>query len=296
MNTATPSITKLRQSAEEHAALLPPLLAEAQRLAASVVVGTHGRRQAGAGEEFWQYRNAVPGDPWRNIDWRRSARGDTHFIRLLEWQAAQSVLFWIDAAQSMDFSGDKSRGNKSSRATLLGLATSILLLRAGERIGLIEDAEPPRTGQSQLDRIAAQLIARNQAQDYGLPANRAFPKGSRAVFISDFLGDWPAINETLSRAADRGVTGALIQILDPIEEEFPFDGRTEFRSMSGAIRFETLRARGLKAAYLDQLAARKDAIEVAAKRTGWQYLCHHTDAPAQPALMWLYAALEEVRT
>ena len=275
--------------------MLPPLLAEAHQLAATVVMGTHGRRQPGQGEEFWQFRGAVPGDPWRSIDWRRSARGDAHFIRQREWQAAQSVLFWIDGAQSMAFSGDKSRQTKAARATLIGLATAILLIRGGERVALIEDPDPARSGQTQIDRLVAQLAARESDRDYGAPASRIFPKGSRAVFLSDFLGDPEKVGESLLRAADRGVKGALIQILDPVEEVFPFDGRTEFRSMSGAIRFDTLRARGLRAAYLDKLAARKDRLQSLCHKTGWNYLCHHSNENAQPALMWLYAALEQVR-
>jgi uncharacterized protein (DUF58 family) len=290
-----PNASNLRHSAQEHAAHLPPLLAEAQHLAASVVLGTHGRRQAGQGEEFWQFRNAVQGDPWRSIDWRRSARSDTHFIRQQEWQAAQSVLFWSDGARSMAFSGDKKRPSKGARANLIGLAAVILLAKAGERVGLMEDADPPKSGETQVDRIVAQLSARNDQTDYGLPGDRVFPKGSRAVFLSDFLGDWQRIETTLMKAADRGVTGALLQILDPVEEAFPFDGRTEFQSMSGSIRFETLRARGLKAAYLEKLAERKQALAAICGQTGWQVLCHHTDQPAKPALMWLYQVLEKVR-
>jgi uncharacterized protein (DUF58 family) len=295
LNNPAPQIPLMRLDARQHAALFPALLADAQRLAASVVMGSHGRRQTGPGEEFWQFRSAMPGDAWRSIDWRRSARSDAHYIRQLEWQAAQSVLFWIDGAQSMSFTGDKKRPAKGSRANMLGLAIMILLVKAGERIGLLEDFDPPKSGETQLDRIVAQLESRDQAHDYGMPDQRIFPKDSRAVFLSDFLGDWDAISEVLARASDRGVTGALVQILDPVEEAFPFDGRTEFQSMSGAIRFETLRARGLKAAYLDKLSARKQALAEIAARTGWKYLCHHTDQPAQPALMWLYSALEKAR-
>ena len=258
-------------------------------------MGTHGRRQAGSGEEFWQFRPAVQGDAWRSVDWRRSARSDAHFIRQQEWQAAQSVLFWIDGAQSMGFSGDKSRPTKSVRASLIGLAAAILLVRAGERVGLMEDADPPRAGQTQIDRLVAQLGARQVDADYGLPPNRIFPRGSRAVFLSDFLGDWPSIRDMVAKSADRGVTGALVQVLDPVEEVFPYDGRTEFQSMSGAIRFETLRARGLKQAYLDQLAARKAEIADICKSTGWRYLCHHTGDSPQPGLMWLYGVLEQER-
>lgn len=285
----------LRQSAQEHAALLPPLVAEARHLAAAVVMGTHGRRQAGPGDEFWQFRPALLGDPWRQIDWRRSGRSDNQYIRQLEWQTAQSVFFWIDTAQSMSFSGAKDRENKAARAMLIGIAAAILLLRGGERVGLLDDPEPPRSGETQIDRIVAQLGAKHSESDYGAPAQRIFPKGSRAVFLSDFLGDWTQVSAGLTTAADRGVRGAVVQILDPTEEAFPFDGRTVFESMAGAIRFETLRAKGLRDAYLEKLANRKAALQELCAQTGWQYLCHHSDDSPQAALMWLYKSLERSR-
>jgi uncharacterized protein (DUF58 family) len=83
--TGTPA---LRARAEALGQSLPPLLAEAELLAATVVLGDHGRRRAGMGDEFWQYRPAHAGDSARMIDWRRSARSDSHFVREREWQAA----------------------------------------------------------------------------------------------------------------------------------------------------------------------------------------------------------------
>lgn len=285
----------VRREAQANAALLPPLLVQAQRLAAAVVMGTHGRRQTGQGEEFWQFRNALPGDNWRGIDWRRSARSDTHYVRQLEWQAAQSVLLWLDGALSMTFSGAKTRPSKGARASVLGVSVAILALRAGERVGLVDDMDPPRAGQTQIERIHAQLMARETDADYGTPPVRALPKGSRAVFISDFLGDWTALRAAVLGAADRGVKGVLVQVLDPDENVFPYDGRTKFLSMSGAIRFESLRARGLKDAYLARLNARKEALRALAAQTGWRCYFHQTSDPALPALMWLYQNLKQER-
>jgi len=293
--TLTKTTHELRRNAELQAAHFLPLLAEARHLATSVVLGTHGRRQAGQGEEFWQFRSAVAGDSLRSIDWRRSARGDAHYIRQREWQAAQSVFFWIDAGRSMDFSGDPAHTTKGERAALLALTMSILLLRGGERVGLLEDVDPPRSGQTQIERIVAQLAARTPQADYDPPLERALPKGSRAVFLSDFLGDWVKTREALSKAADQGVTGALVQILDDTEEQFPFDGRTRFHSVTGALSFETLRARGVREAYLDRLAARKEALRAMCAETGWQYLCTHNSQPAMQTLIWLYSILERRR-
>ena len=95
----------LKERAETLGHALPPLLAEAERLASAVMLGEHGRKRAGMGDEFWQYRPAHQSDPVRLIDWRRSARSDVQFVREREWQAAQSVTLWVDPAKSMTFSG-----------------------------------------------------------------------------------------------------------------------------------------------------------------------------------------------
>ena len=283
----------LRQRAEGLAGALPPLLADAEHLAATVLLGEHGRRRSGMGDEFWQYRPAMPGDEARSVDWRRSARSDQHFIREKEWQAAQSVLLWVDAARSMAFSGDAARPEKGDRARLLALAIAVLLIRAGERVGLTGLIAPPRSGPVQLLKLAQALAVENEA-DYGTPEARGMLPHSRALFVSDFLGDMAPIQDAMARAADRGVRGALLQVLDPQEEAFPFDGRTIFESMTGAIRYETLKAGDLRARYLDRLAARKDQLSQLARATGWQYSCHHTGDPAQTALLWLYRSLERV--
>ena len=285
----------LRRKAEALATALPPLLADARHLATTVQMGEHGRRRAGLGDEFWQFRPAHAGDEARAIDWRRSARADQHFVREKEWHAAQSVHLWVDDARSMEFSGDTSRTTKADRARLLALAVSLLLIRAGERVWLADPVAPPRSGEVQLIRLAQTFTAPPGDADYGAPEARAMLTGSRAVFVSDFLGDPAPVERALTLAADRGVRGAILQILDPVEEAFPFDGRTIFESMTGAIRHETRRAGDLRDRYRARLAERKDRLATLARRVDWQFSTHHTDQPAQVPLLWLYHALERVR-
>jgi len=286
------SPTALRARAEELAAALPPLLAEAEHLASTVMMGSHGRRRSGTGDEFWQYRPAMPGDPARRIDWRRSARSDAHFIREKEWQAAQSVLLWVDHSQSMLFTGSKDRPDKSERARLLALAVAVLLNRAGERVGLSGFELPPRSGPLQLLRLAEVFSQTDGIGDYGEPEARGMLPHARAVFISDFMGDIAPVEAALTKAADRGVKGALLQVLDPDEEAFPFNGRTIFQSMGGSLQHETLQAGELRDRYLDRLAERKARLSHLAHLADWQFSTHHTGDTSQSALLWLYTALE----
>jgi uncharacterized protein (DUF58 family) len=285
----------LRARAETLGQSLPPLLAEAEHLAATVILGDHGRRRAGMGDEFWQYRPAHAGDSARMIDWRRSARSDAHFVREREWQAAQTVTLWVDDARSMGFTGDpKARAPKADRARLLAMALAVLLLRGGERVGLAGGTHPPRSGRAQIDRLALALSGEG-VDDYGVPDASGMVAHGRAVFLSDFLGDLAAVETAMGLASDRGVRGALVQVLDPAEEEFPFDGRTIFESMGGGLRHETLKAGELRGRYLARLADRKARLAELCRAAGWHFHTHHTGGPAQAALLWLYRALEHGR-
>jgi len=284
----------LRSQAEALSAALPPLLAEAEHLAMTVLMGEHGRRRAGQGDEFWQYRPATPGDEARSIDWRRSGRSDGHFVREKEWQAAQSVLLWIDDAASMAFRGGDDRPTKGERARLLAMATSVLLSRGGERVGLAGLGLPPRRGAVQLLRLAEALSAPFSSADYGTAEARAMLPNSRALYISDFLGDLAPLEQALGKAADRGIKGAILQVLDPDEEAFPYGGRTIFESMQGGLRHETLKAGDLRDRYLERLAERKGQLSDLARMSGWHFSTHHTADSAQAALLWIFRALERV--
>ncbi|MET4128723.1 DUF58 domain-containing protein [Roseovarius sp. MBR-6] len=289
MATAT---QPLRPRAEAEAARLPPLLARAERLARTVLMGEHGRRRAGAGDDFWQYRPVQAGDSRTMIDWRRSARSDAQFVRQREWQVAQSVMLWVDPAASMRFASDAALPEKADRARLLALAVALLLDRGGERVGLTGGALPPRRGAAQIARLAEALTRDSDAEYAGPDMSGLVPHG-RALLISDFLGDPEPVRAALTAAADRGVRGVIFQVLDPAEEAFPYRGRTIFESMGGGLRHETLKAADLRPRYLERLAARKDDLARLAAATGWTHGCHHTDTSAQSALLWLYRAMSE---
>lgn len=284
------SPTTLRGAAEEQADRFPELLARAEHLAGAVLLGAHGRRRAGMGDDFWQYRPAQIGDSRRMIDHRRSAMGDQEFVREREWQIAQSVMLWVDQGASMHFTSDANLPEKSERARVLAMAVAILLVRGGERVGLTGTSLPPRRGNAQILRLAEMLCEDDDA-DYSPPEHRAMIPHARALFISDFMGDLAEVQLALTKAADRGVRGVLFHVLDPSEEVFPFTGRTIFESMGGTLRHETLKANDLKSRYLERLAARKNELQALCAVTGWQYGLHHTDASAQSALLWLYGAL-----
>src|ERR1700716_4554332 len=91
------------------AATLPRHILESRKIAATVIHGLHGRRRAGSGENFWQYRRFVSGEAAARVDWRRSARDDHLYVREQEWEAAHTVWIWADRSPSMVFSSPIAR-------------------------------------------------------------------------------------------------------------------------------------------------------------------------------------------
>lgn len=284
----------LRRDAERAAAGLPALLVKAERLASTVILGAHGRRRAGIGETFWQYRPATPGDPLPSVDWRRSARSErTLYVRETEWEAAQTVWLWCDRSQAMTYSSGGDLPSKGERAAELTAALAVLLTKGGERLAVVGAKDGrPGTGQAHLSRAVHGLM-REDPEDFGAPPAFAARRGGRAVFIGDFFGDEAALSRAVRETASQGVAGLMLQVVDPSEESFPFDGRVVFESMAKALRFETDRAGALRDDYASALAARRDRLREVARRAGWRFATHRTDESASPALLWLVQGLSE---
>jgi uncharacterized protein (DUF58 family) len=215
----------------------------------------------------------------------------------MEWDAAQTVTLWCDAAQAMQYSSAAHGRTKAERAKLLALALSVLLTGAGERVALMDTlAAEPRGGEAHLRTMALALSASNEgADDYGTVPAWPEKRGGQAVFLSDFLGSLDGLEAAMDSAAQRGVGGILLQINDPAEEAFPFDGRLRFRSMAGVVDFETERARGLRDAYVAKLTARRAQLADMARGAGWQFNVHRTSDSPRKALLWLYTMISGVR-
>ena len=101
---------------------MPRLILEARRIAATVIHGLHGRKRAGPGEQFWQYRRFLSGEPARNVDWRRSARDGILYVREQEWEASHTVWIWPDRSPSMVFTSHLAQESKLDRTLVVAFA------------------------------------------------------------------------------------------------------------------------------------------------------------------------------
>jgi uncharacterized protein (DUF58 family) len=270
------------------ASLVPDLLVEARRVVNTVIAGWHGRRRRGIGENFWQFRPYVEGEPMSRIDWRRSARDDHTYIRDREWEAAHTVWLWADPSPSMLYKSATAAVSKESRALVLVLALAELLSRSGERIawpGLTD----PFAARNGAERLAARL---SQTQSQPLrPELAQIRRFSDIVVASDFLDPVEETQAWLDPLARRGVRAHLVEVADPAEETFPYAGRTEFRDPETGERLTAGRAETLGEDYRQLYTTRRAELDQWCKRLGWSYTVNHTDRLASEALVKVHMAM-----
>lgn len=280
----------LRQDADRLAAGYPALLAEAERVAALVASGVHGRRRAGQGETFWQYRPYDSSDAANRIDWRRSGRGDSVYVRDNEWEAANSVYLWRDGGPGMAWRSDKTLPTKRDRASVLTLALASLLMRGGERCAVLGESERPRSGRVGFERLAYRMAATEGPVS---ALSGKIPAHAKLLLASDFLTEPEAWTARLAQLAARPASGVILHIIDPAEESFPFKGRVEFQTPGGWLSpFLLGRAERAQDDYRMRFAAHCERLDSAARKLGFTLIRHRTDAPARPALTALYQAFE----
>jgi uncharacterized protein (DUF58 family) len=276
---------------------LPNLVVSAHEIAGSMMHGMHGRRRAGTGESFWQFRPFVHGESAAGIDWRRSARDDRTYIREREWEAAHTVWVWIDRSPSMAYVSDLAQQPKLDRALVLGLAAADLLVKGGERVG-IPGLVRPMARQTIVDHLAEAMMIEMRRADYvpaELPPANPLPPRSRALFIGDWLSDAAAVSRTIVAAAASGAGGHVVMIADPIEETFPFTGHVELSDSDSSAKLRLGEAQHVRKAYMQRLAAHRDGIRTTCRLQGWTFAIHRTDRPASEAMLGIAASFETER-
>jgi uncharacterized protein (DUF58 family) len=278
----------LALQAEALGSRLPPLLVAAERVAATVAQGVHGRRRVGQGDSFWQYRPFVAGDTASRIDWRQSARADRAYIRETEWEAAQTVALWRDGGPAMRWHSKSATVDKIDRADLLLLALAALLLRAGEQVRLIAPGARALAGRAGVERLALQLAA---SRDDGVPPEVSLPRHASCVLIGDMLAPLERLQAAIGRLAAMPVRGHVLQLLDPAEASLPYAGRIRFEGVADATHALVPRVEFVRADYAGRLAAQQQGLAAICAAAGWSWSTHRTDHPPEQALLGLYTAL-----
>lgn len=271
------------------AARVPRLILEARRVAATVIHGLHGRRRAGTGENFWQYRRFASGEPSHNVDWRRSARDDHLYVREREWESSHTIWLWIDRSPSMDFNSHLTEWSKLDRALVVAFALAEVLVQGGERVGIPGLMRP--TANRNVIETLAQVIVHDASERPSLPPNFSPAPFSEVLLLSDLWSPIAEFRRAIGQLAANGARGHVVQIVDPAEESFPYSGRVEFVDSEGLGSITAGRAERWRADYQALVANHRDALRAEAEQFGWSFTVHRTDRGPTELLFAVHARM-----
>jgi uncharacterized protein (DUF58 family) len=268
---------------------MPRLILDARRVAATVIHGLHGRRRAGIGENFWQFRRFMSGEPAHRVDWRRSARDDHLYVREREWEAAHTVWIWPDRSPSMVFASALVWETKLDRALVVGFALAEVLVEGGERVG-IPGLMRPSANRNIIERMA-ETIVHDPTERASLPPTFAPSPQSEIVLLSDLWSPIAEVRRTIAQMSANGAHGHVVQIVDPAEETFPFSGRVEFIDPEDGHSITVGRAEAWRADYQARIERHRAEIRAETDRLGWSFIIHRTDRPASELLLKLHTQM-----
>lgn len=196
--------------------------------------GEHLAGKGGTSNDFADYRNYVPGDDTRYVDWNIFSRLHRPFIKQYRHEEEMHVVILVDASSSMLFE------EKFERAKQLAAAFGVMGLMNVERVSIYvchhRQKTPlllrPCTGRASMKPMFEFLEGIEGGGDFPIEqAVEAVLRRHRgrgiAVLLSDFLtlGNLP---RSLNMLFSAGLELFAIQILSPVEIDPEVTGDLRF--------------------------------------------------------------------
>lgn len=273
-------LDKIRAEADALAKELPNLLASAGP-ASSSHLGAAGRRRPGQGEDFWQYRPYGVEDSATRVDWRKSARGDQLYVRESEMETARTFLFWCDTASGFDWRSSDKLPTKAGRALVLIKALATSLTKSGDRCGALGGPRKPNIG-SKAAVTTLEDLWKNTPSSVLPQANQ---KPATLILASDFYHPLDDLRTWIKQLAIANKTGVLLMVVDPIEANYPYEGRINFFKPDSK-QFRLIgRAENTREEYLQRFKQRQEDIKKIAQSIGWSAIFHQTDLSPVPSFV-----------
>ena len=253
------------------------------------IAGMHRSKHKGASVEFAEYREYVPGDPVRHLDFRVLARSDRRVIRQYEDETNLQAYVLVDRSASMGFSGDPARLSKWAYACSIAGGLVYLLHRQRDASGLVVFAET-------VDRV---LPARGSptAVREALEALEAFePDGktgvgtalrslasrlkrrSMIIVLSDLHDDPEDVAHGLRRLRFDRHDVVVLQVLDDAEIDLPWRGLVELEDLETGERLP-IEAGTMRDAYREAVQAWLRGVGKTMAQAGVEHRVLQTSKP-----------------
>jgi len=269
---------------------LDPLMLVANKVRSGSMKGDRRSIKRGTSIEFADYRNYVPGDDLRQLDWNIYARLERPYIKLLEDEEDLAVHVILDASASMNFPEDGEPDHQKllfARRMMAGLG--YISLTSNDRLMLTAMNDNgmtifgPARGRGQgvaMFRHVQNLTADGitdlniMLKDYALRAGRP----GLTVVISDMFSPTGYV-EGLNALLSRGHEVVFIHVLSPEEVTPPLTGDLRLIDVETGQAQEVTIDAGMRDLYTKRLTAWRDDIRNECQRRGAHYFMIQTDEP-----------------
>jgi uncharacterized protein (DUF58 family) len=260
--------------------------------------GLHRSPYHGFSVEFTEYRQYVPGDDLRYLDWRRLARSDREYIKRFEDETNLRSWMLVDLSQSMGY-GSLSY-TKAEYAKTVAATLAYFLSRQRDATGLItfdqklQEYLPARFRPGHLHRLMMCLerSTAGQGTDLIAPLEQVAQMATKrglVVLLSDMLAPVGDLERNLGYVRSRGHEVAILRILDPAELDFPFRQPAMFHDLESG-RELYIDPQSAKGTYQSKFKAHQAGLKQACDRQGITLYELRTDEPVERALFDLLSA------
>jgi uncharacterized protein (DUF58 family) len=265
----------------------------ARQAVESVLSGQHRSVRRGLSVEFAGHRPYQPGDDLRRLDWLVWARSDRFDVRVHEEETRLRATIVVDASGSMGYaSGART---KLEFAKLLASSLSFLMVRQSDAVGLavcdheVRSHLPPQGAMSHAITVIERLEQVTPGGETALGAvlEQLAPRLVRrglVILLSDCFDDPERLARALRLLRWRKQDVRVIQVVDPLEETFPFQGVLEFVSLEREPNLR-LDADRVRAYYCEALAAHRRRMAEICHALGIQLDAVSTDEDLALALI-----------
>ena len=242
------------------------------------MAGEHRSPFHGFAIEFAQHREYSPGDDVRHLDWKVQARTERFYIKQYEQETNFVANILVDGSESMKYgSGDIT---KFEFAKVMAACLSYLVINQRDAVALgifdddLKEYVPRSDNRNTLFEIMSRLAAYQPVGETNLAEvlhgmARKVKRRGIFVVISDFFDDEEALLEGVQHLRFGGHEVVLMQVLDPQEIEFDFDGLVQFEGLENIPELKT-RPSEIRKSYLTEMEAFRKRLRQSCERND----CH----------------------
>ncbi len=266
----------------------------ARRIMEGLVAGLHKSPFQGFSVEFAEHREYSPGDDFRHIDWRVFGRTDRYYVRTYEQETNFDCYIVVDSSESMQFQSEPSALSKFEYSQMLAVALGWLVLRQRDSAGLclfdreVCDMVPTSNAPAHIHRMIESIDTARTSEVSAIGSSlhsltRRLPRRGVVVVLSDLFEEHDTLLGGLKNLRHAGHDVSLVQIVDPAEQDFPFDGPTLFRGME-SLADHSVDPRSLAKAYREEFAAFQKQLRFSCQRQGIDHTLVRTEESVDTAI------------